>query len=82
MMINKVGNLKTIKRDMYKLILLENIYILNKCWSFFAFNSSNNQIKKYHMFQKILSSTTISSVIINHHIIMISEGSCEDWSSV
>ncbi len=31
--------------------------------------------------QKILSSTTISTLIINQHILMISEGSCdtEDW---
>ncbi len=35
------------------------------------------------MFQKQLSSTTVSTIIINHHIIMISEGSCdtEDWSN-
>ncbi len=33
--------------------------------------------------KKILSSTTVSTLIINHNIRMISEGSCdtEDWSS-
>ncbi len=38
--------------------------------------------KKYHRFQKtILSSTTVSTLIINQHIRLISEGSCdtEDW---
>ncbi len=35
------------------------------------------------MLQKQLSSTTVSTLIKNLHIIMISEGSCdtEDWSN-
>ncbi len=51
---------------------------------FWTLYSSKNQRKKYHMFQKtILSSTTVSTLIINQHIRMISEGSCdtEDWSN-
>ncbi len=32
---------------------------------------------KYHGSQKILSSTTVSTLIINQHIRMISEGSCD-----
>ncbi len=42
---------------------------------------SKNQRKKYHMFQKQLSSTTVSTLMINQHIIVISKGSCdsEDW---
>ncbi len=38
---------------------------------------------KKKRFQKILSSTTVSTLIINHNIRMIYEGSCdtEDWSN-
>ncbi len=44
---------------------------------FLTFYLSKNQRKKYHRFQKILSSTTVSTLIINQHIRMISEGSCD-----
>ncbi len=49
----------------------------------FKIKVSKNQRKKFHMFQKHLSSTTVSTLIINQHIRMISEGSCdtEDWSN-
>ncbi len=40
---------------------------------FLTLYSSKNKIKMYHMFQKQLSSTTVSTLIIYQHIIMISE---------
>ncbi len=51
---------------------------------FLTLYPSKNQIKMYHMFQKtISSSTTVSTLKINQHIIIISDGSCdtEDWSN-
>ncbi len=58
----------------------ENIFILNKCCSFLL---CIHQRKKYHMFQKQLSSTTVSTLIMHQYTIMISERSCytEDWSN-
>ncbi len=65
-----------------KTYVVRKTLILNKCCSF-NFVSIKESNKKYPMFQKQLSSTTVSTLIINQHIIMISEGSCdtEDWSN-
>ncbi len=51
---------------------------------FFTFYSSRNPEKKYHRFQKnIKQQKLFPTLIINQHIRMISEGSCdtEDWSN-
>ncbi len=52
---------------------------------FLTLYSSKNQIKKYHVtFQKNqYEAAQVSTLIINQHIRMISEGSCdtEDWSN-
>ncbi len=47
---------------------------------FLTFYSSKKNVSGS---KKILSSTTVSTLIINQHIRMISEGSCdtEDWSN-
>ncbi len=49
---------------------------------FLTLYSSKNQRKKYHVPKKH-KSTTVTTLIINPHIRMISEGSCdtEDWSN-
>ncbi len=40
---------------------------------FLTLYSSKNQRKKYHMFQKQLSRTTVSTLLLNQHIRMISD---------
>ncbi len=52
-----------------KYLLLENLFLLNKCCSFLL---CIHKRKNYHMFQKQLSST-VSTLIIIQHIRMISE---------
>ncbi len=68
------------KKVIVKTYIVRKYFNFEQMLFFLTFYSSK---KKYHRFQKILSNTTVSTLIINQYIIMISEGSCdtEDWSN-
>ncbi len=77
------GYVKLIKRDSKDFLLLEYISILNKYCYFLTFYSSKNPEKKHHRFQKNIKQQKWIPSLINRHIRMISERSCDTeffWS--
>ncbi len=74
------GCVKWIKSDSKDCIVRKYLYF-GEMLFFLTFYSSKHQRKKYLCSKKILSSTTVSTFIINQHIKMISEGVMADENS-
>ncbi len=62
------------KKVIVKTYIVRKYFNFEQMLFFLTFYSSK---KMYHRFQKILSNTTVSTLIINEHIRLISEGSCD-----